>query len=203
MSTDRPYFVTTPIFYVKDTPHLGHAYPTVAADVLARFMRLDGKRVKFLTGTDEHGQKVERSAQALGLTPQQFADRVSASFREMDRLLNISFDDYIRTTEDRHIRGVQALWRGVRAGGGGGITRGAAISISAGLRACTVSATKPFTTKANSSTARHQPEPRSNGSRKRTISSAWQPGRTGCWRFTTPIPRRLLRAAGATRSSAL
>jgi methionyl-tRNA synthetase len=111
MPADQPFFVTTPIYYVNDTPHLGHAYPTVAADALARFMRLDGRRVKFLTGTDEHGQKVERSAQALGLTPQQFADRVSASFREMDRLLNISYDDYIRTTEERHIRGVQALWR--------------------------------------------------------------------------------------------
>ncbi len=111
MTADQPFFVTTPIYYVNDTPHLGHAYPTVAADALARFMRLDGRRVKFLTGTDEHGQKVERSAQALGLTPQQFADRVSAAFREMDRLLDISNDDYIRTTEERHIRGVQALWQ--------------------------------------------------------------------------------------------
>ena len=111
MSADRPYFVTTPIYYVNDQPHLGHAYTTLACDVLARFMRLDGRRVKFLTGTDEHGQKVERSAQAAGLTPQQFADRVSASFREMGRLLNISNDDFIRTTEERHIRGVQALWQ--------------------------------------------------------------------------------------------
>jgi methionyl-tRNA synthetase len=111
MTADQPFFVTTPIYYVNDTPHLGHAYPTVAADALARFMRLDGRRVKFLTGTDEHGQKVERSAQALGLTPQQFADQVSATFREMDQLLDISYDDYIRTTEARHIRGVQALWR--------------------------------------------------------------------------------------------
>jgi methionyl-tRNA synthetase len=111
MTVDRPFFVTTPIYYVNDTPHLGHAYPTVAADVLARFMRLDGRRVKFLTGNDEHGQKVERSAQALGLTPLQFADRVSAAFREMDRVLDISYDDYIRTTEERHTRGVQALWQ--------------------------------------------------------------------------------------------
>jgi methionyl-tRNA synthetase len=111
MTANRPFFITTPIYYVNDTPHLGHAYPTVAADALARFMRLDGYRVRFLTGTDEHGQKVERSAQALGLTPRQFTDRVSAAFREMDRLLDISNDDYIRTTEARHIRGVQALWR--------------------------------------------------------------------------------------------
>ncbi|HVA12902.1 MAG TPA: methionine--tRNA ligase [Stellaceae bacterium] len=111
MSAGRPFFVTTPIYYVNDMPHLGHAYPTVAADALARFMRLDGRQVKFLTGTDEHGQKVERSAQLTGETPQQFADRVSGKFREMDRLLNISYDDYIRTTEERHIIGVQALWQ--------------------------------------------------------------------------------------------
>jgi methionyl-tRNA synthetase len=111
MPTDRPFFVTTPIYYVNDMPHLGHAYPTVACDVLARFMRLDGRRVKFLTGTDEHGQKVEQSAQAAGISPQQFADQVSAAFRDMTRLLDISNDDFIRTTEPRHIRSVQAIWQ--------------------------------------------------------------------------------------------
>src|SRR5262249_24197838 len=75
------------------------------------FMRLDGRRVKFLTGTDEHGQKVERSAQARGQTPQQFADEISGALRDMGRLLNISNDDYIRTTEERHVKGVQALWQ--------------------------------------------------------------------------------------------
>ena len=76
MTGDRPYFLTTPIYYVNDMPHLGHAYTTVACDVLARFMRLDGRNVKFLTGTDEHGQKVERSAAgARRQTPQEFADR--------------------------------------------------------------------------------------------------------------------------------
>src|SRR5947199_1400104 len=111
MTADRPYFVTTPIYYVNDQPHLGHAYTTVACDVLARFMRLDGRPVYFLTGTDEHGQKVQRSAEAAGISPQEFTDRVSETFRDMDRLLNISNDDYIRTTEERHIRGVQALWQ--------------------------------------------------------------------------------------------
>ena len=111
MSADRPYFLTTPIYYVNDLPHLGHAYTTVACDVLARFMRLDGRSVKFLTGTDEHGQKVERSAQARGQTPQEFTDEISGAFRDMGRLLNISNDDYIRTTEPRHIAGVQALWQ--------------------------------------------------------------------------------------------
>jgi methionyl-tRNA synthetase len=111
MSADRPYFITTPIYYVNDVPHLGHAYTTVVCDVLARFMRLDGRRVKFLTGSDEHGQKVERSALALGLTPQEYCDRISPAWRDMTRLLNISNDDFIRTTEERHVRGVQALWQ--------------------------------------------------------------------------------------------
>src|SRR5690349_1452981 len=111
MSADRPYFLTTPIYYVNDLPHLGHAYTTVACDVLARFMRLDGRRVKFLTGSDEHGQKVEQSARAAGIPPQEFCDRISPAWREMTKLLNISNDDFIRTTEPRHVRGVEALWQ--------------------------------------------------------------------------------------------
>jgi len=79
--------------------------------VLARFMRLDGRRVKFLTGSDEHGQKVEQSARAAGIAPQEFCDRISPAWQEMTRLLNISNDDFIRTTEPRHIRGVEALWQ--------------------------------------------------------------------------------------------
>ncbi len=111
MTVERRFFVTTPIYYVNDLPHLGHAYTTVAADALARFMRLDGYRVKFLTGTDEHGQKVETSARAAGISPQEFADRISASFRAMAELLAISNDDFIRTTEPRHQRAVEALWK--------------------------------------------------------------------------------------------
>src|SRR5487761_1456147 len=90
MSAQRRFFITTPIYYVNDVPHLGHAYTTVACDALARFMRLDGYRVKFLTGTDEHGQKVEQSAAAAGVSPQAFADRISAAFREVTDLLAIS-----------------------------------------------------------------------------------------------------------------
>jgi methionyl-tRNA synthetase len=111
MSADEPYFLTTPIYYVNDLPHLGHAYTTVACDALARFMRLDGRKVKFLTGSDEHGQKVEQSARAAGIAPQEFCDRISPAWQEMTRLLNISNDDFIRTTEPRHIRGVEALWQ--------------------------------------------------------------------------------------------
>jgi methionyl-tRNA synthetase len=111
MTADQPYFLTTPIYYVNDLPHLGHAYTTVACDVLARFMRLDGRRVKFLTGSDEHGQKVEQSARAAGIPPQEFCDGISPAWQEMTRLLNISNDDFIRTTEPRHVRGVEALWQ--------------------------------------------------------------------------------------------
>jgi len=111
MSEPRPYYVTTPIYYVNDAPHIGHAYTTLACDVLARFMRLDGRQVKFLTGTDEHGQKVEKSARAAGMDPQAFTDKVSQQFRDLARVLNFSNDDFIRTTEPRHARSCQALWR--------------------------------------------------------------------------------------------
>ena len=113
MTGGTPYYLTTPIYYVNDAPHIGHAYTCVAADALARFMRLDGRRVHFLTGTDEHGQKVEKSAQAAGLDAQSFCDRVSQNFRDMTKLMNISNDDFIRTTEPRHIRACQALWRAI------------------------------------------------------------------------------------------
>src|SRR5260370_26397919 len=118
MAGGKPYYLTTPIYYVTVAPHRGHAYTTVACDALARFMRLDGRRVKFLTGTDEHGQKVEKSARAAGLDPQAFCDRVAQNFRDMTQLMNISNDDFLRTTAPRHLRGVQALWQALppRAG---------------------------------------------------------------------------------------
>ena len=111
MSGGQPYYLTTPIYYVNDSPHLGHAYTTVACDALARFMRLDGRQVKFLTGTDEHGQKVEKSARLAGVDPQSFCDRVSQNFRDMSTLMNVSNDDFIRTTEPRHSKAAQALWQ--------------------------------------------------------------------------------------------
>ncbi len=104
------YYVTTPIYYVNDLPHIGHAYTTLACDALARFMRLDGYDVKFLTGTDEHGQKVQKSALDAGMEPQAFTDKVSQNFRELSGALNFSNDDFIRTTEERHVRSCQALW---------------------------------------------------------------------------------------------
>ena len=107
---NQTYYVTSPIYYVNDAPHIGHAYTSLACDVLARFNRLDGKRVMFLTGTDEHGQKVEKAAQAAGIAPKPFVDRVSQNFRDLCQTMNFSNDDFIRTTEERHVRSVQALW---------------------------------------------------------------------------------------------
>src|SRR5688500_1066988 len=117
MAEAERYYVTTPIYYVNDAPHIGHAYTTLACDALARFMRLDGRRVMFLTGTDEHGQKVEKAAQEAGLDPQAFTDRVSGRFRDLARVMDISNDDFIRTTEPRHVAAVQALWRKLRDAG--------------------------------------------------------------------------------------
>ncbi len=108
---DKTYYLTTPIYYVNDVPHIGHAYTTLACDALARFKRLDGYRVHFLTGTDDHGQKVEKSAQAAGMDPQAFTDQVSGNFRRLAEAMNCSIDDYIRTTEARHKRSCQALWQ--------------------------------------------------------------------------------------------
>jgi methionyl-tRNA synthetase len=109
------YYITTPIYYVNDSPHIGHAYTSLACDVVARFMRLDGRDVFFLTGTDEHGQKVEKSAAAAGRQPKEFVDEVSERFRDLTKLMNFSNDDFIRTTESRHIRSCQELWRRIAA----------------------------------------------------------------------------------------
>lgn len=106
----QPYYITTPIYYVNDAPHIGHAYTTLACDVLARFKRMDGYRVHFLTGTDEHGQKVEKAAEVAGVDPQTFVDRVSQNFRDLAEKMNFSHDDFIRTTEERHTKACQALW---------------------------------------------------------------------------------------------
>lgn len=116
MSVDN-FYITTPIFYVNDIPHIGHAYTSIACDVIARFMRLNGTSVKFLTGTDEHGQKVSESAAKKNITPQEFTDKNSAVFHQMMDMLNISNDDFIRTTENRHKEAVHALWQKLKQNG--------------------------------------------------------------------------------------
>lgn len=114
---NQNYYITTPIYYVNDKPHIGHAYTTLACDVLARFKRLDGYDVTFLTGTDEHGQKVEKAAEAVGMTPQSFTDKVSQNFRDLTKSMNFSNNDFIRTTEDRHKVACQKIWSILRANG--------------------------------------------------------------------------------------
>jgi methionyl-tRNA synthetase len=109
----RKFYITTPIYYVNDVPHIGHTYTTVVADVVSRFRRMLGQDVYFLTGTDEHGQKIERAAQAKGLRPIELADQVVERFRDLWKTLGISNDDFIRTTEDRHKRGVEKLFERV------------------------------------------------------------------------------------------
>lgn len=110
MTEQKRFYVTSPIYYVNDSPHIGHAYTTLACDAIARFKRLDGYKVKFLTGTDEHGQKVEKSAQLKGVDPQAFTDEVSQRFQALAKAMNFSNDDFIRTTQPRHKRASQALW---------------------------------------------------------------------------------------------
>lgn len=114
----RPsFYITTPIYYVNDAPHIGHVYTTVACDVLARFKRLDGFDVFFLTGTDEHGQKVHKAALAAGTDPQAFTDKVSQNFRDILPIMNITNNDFIRTTEPRHKAACAALWEKMKENG--------------------------------------------------------------------------------------
>jgi methionyl-tRNA synthetase len=107
----KKFFLTTPIYYVNDIPHIGHAYTTIMADVIKRYKKLRGYEVFFLTGTDEHGQKIEKSAANQSITPQKLADSVVIRFKELWKTLNIEYDEFIRTTDDNHIEGVQNLFK--------------------------------------------------------------------------------------------
>jgi len=113
----KKFYVTTPIYYVNDVPHIGHAYTTIAADVIARYRRLVGDEVFFLTGTDEHGQKIERTAEASGEKAIELADRVVLRFKNLWEKLGITNDDFIRTTEERHIKAVQEIFRRIEQKG--------------------------------------------------------------------------------------
>ena len=117
MTEKSPFYITTAISYPNGKPHIGHAYELIATDAMARYQRLDGREVFFLTGTDEHGQKMQQTAKALGITPQELADRNSAEFQAMTKLLNASNDDFIRTTEPRHHQASQAIWNLMAANG--------------------------------------------------------------------------------------
>ena len=107
---DKNFYITTPIYYPSAKPHMGHAYSSIIADFFARFKRIQGYKVHFLTGTDEHGQKIQRAAEKKGMDPLTFCDEISKTFRNLSKTLNLSNDDFIRTTEKRHLKSVQNLW---------------------------------------------------------------------------------------------
>jgi len=113
----EPFYITTAISYPNGRPHIGHAYEAIAADAIARFRRMQGRDVFFMTGTDEHGLKMAQTAAKRGVTAKQLADEMSSYFREMDEALNISFDRFIRTTEPAHYEASQAIWRAMQANG--------------------------------------------------------------------------------------
>ncbi len=116
--TDKPhYYITTAIAYPNGAPHIGHAYEVIATDAIARFMRLDGYDVFFLTGTDEHGQKIQQTAAREGLTARQLVERNVPRFRAMVERMNCSNDDFIRTTEERHYKSSSEIWKRMEANG--------------------------------------------------------------------------------------
>ena len=108
---NKNFFITTPIYYPSGKPHMGHAYSSIVSDVIARFKKLDGFNVEFLTGTDEHGLKIQRAAETKNINPKLFCDELSKTFRDLSGTLNLSNTDFIRTTEDRHFKSVQNLWK--------------------------------------------------------------------------------------------
>lgn len=110
----KKFYITTPLYYVNDKPHIGHTYTTIAADCIARFQRLSGREVYFLTGTDEHGSKIENAAKKAGIETEVFCDKISMEFKKTWKIFNISNDDFIRTTEKRHIIGVEAFFKKIQ-----------------------------------------------------------------------------------------
>jgi methionyl-tRNA synthetase len=189
----KRFYLTTPIYYVNGAPHIGHAYTSIASDVLARWKRLDGYDVFFLTGTDEHGQKVEKAARDAGLDPQSFTDQVSADFRDMAARMGVSADDFIRTTEPRHKASCAALWRRLLEAGEiylGHYEGWYAVRDEAFYGEDELVALPDGTRRA----AR-----RWSGCASRPISSASPRGRTGCWNSTKATPTSSRRRRGATR----
>ena len=110
MNKNKNYYITTPIYYPSAKPHMGHAYSSIIADIFARFKRLEGNDVFYLTGTDEHGLKIQRAAEKNNLSPKEFCDKISVTFRDLTKTLNLTNDDFIRTTEERHYKSVTEIW---------------------------------------------------------------------------------------------
>ncbi len=186
----RKFYITTPIYYVNARPHIGHAYTTIACDTIARRQRMLGADTFFLTGTDEHGQKIERAAEAAGKTPQQYADEISAEFRNLWKRMGISNDDFIRTTEDRHMKRVQELFRKIRDNGY--IYKGTYTGQYCVSRRtlCGRRAARAILARLAGASPRR--------CTKRTISSSSRRFRTSCWSCTR-IRNSFVRRRGAMR----
>ena len=143
--TDKTFYITTAIPYANGAPHIGHAYERIATDVMARFKRLDGYDVLFVTGMDEHGQKMQQTAAKEGITPQALADRTAALFEDDGQCSGRAADDIVRTTSQRHKDSVQEIWRRMAANGDIYLSK-----YRAGIRC----ATRPITMRTNSKNAR-------------------------------------------------
>ena len=185
------YYITTPIFYPNGKPHIGHAYTVIASDALARFQRLDGKDVFFLSGTDEHGLKMQQTAEKEGVTPQALADRNSAIFRSMIEALGGSNDEFIRTTEPRHYEACQAIWERMAANGDIYLARyGGWYSVRQ----------EAYFDEKETTRRRGRRAPRAArlaGRMERgreLLLPACRPIRTSCWRFMKTIPNSSARA---------
>ena len=192
----EPFYVTTPIYYVNDVPHIGHAYTTVAADVLARWRRLWGDDVVFLTGTDEHGLKIQRAAEAQGVTPAGVGrPQQRAVPRRLGRRSTSRYDDFIRTTEPRHQRAVQEFLQRVYDNGD--------IELDT-LRGPLLRRLRALLQRGRARRRPALPDPRhawSSASPRRTTSSGSRATRTACSSTTPSIPRRCSRPGSATRCS--
>lgn len=140
MAEKEKFYITTPIYYPSGNPHIGHCYTTVACDSIARYRRLQGRDVMFLTGTDEHGLKIEQKAAEEGVTPKQYVDKVVEKFKSLWQYMNISYDRYIRTTDDYHVKAVQKSLKSFTI---------KAISTRANTRANTARLAKAFGRKAS------------------------------------------------------
>ena len=176
----KKFYITTPIYYVNARPHIGHAYTTIACDTIARRQRLMGFDTYFLTGTDEHGQKIERAAQAAGKTPQQLTDEVSAEFRALWDRMGID----LRRLHPHHLRPAQA-------GRAGAVASGSATTATS-TRAATPASIASSTNSTWMLSARARLAPSADGpprpSRKKITSSSFRPFRTNCWSFTPSQP---------------
>ena len=188
------FYVTTPIYYVNDVPHIGHAYTTVAADVLTRWHRLLGDEVFFLTGTDEHGLKIQRAAEAKGLEPAQLVASVAGVFREEWNLLDIAYDDFIRTTEPRHHKAVQEFLQLIYDAGDIelGTLRGPLLRLVRALLRRRRAGRRQLPDPRPARRARHRGE---------LLLQAVALRATGCSSTTPRIPKRCSPTRGATRCS--